>query len=320
MIDYISATKVQCKDNLFLGHCKLEKTFQDSGLSLYYLEGCERLQVWHNPATDKVKVEGSLAYFLKGNNFTFSTGELVQAVDVVDSLLGGVGLWGALLDSFENGVIVPVEAKPKEYICRHTANPSTHLHKVANEKYQGKFTMWQKPSLDLKLYDAGANILMKQGLARRDVIASEGWNPDANYLKCEVRYKKPHLLTNGLGVPLDKLQNESFLNMLKGDLMENYHTLSPARALMPATDKKDCSSLDLALRALADALINGQGLSLPEVKRQLYDAIRQADCLSKADKDARKAQMRKALAKLKESPASPWDLTDKIERALDAEI
>ena len=93
MIDYISATKYNCKDNLFLGHCKLEKIYPDSGLSLYSLEGCEKMKIWHKPEADLLKVEGSLPYFLNGNNFTFSTSELVQAIDVIDSLLGGVGLW-----------------------------------------------------------------------------------------------------------------------------------------------------------------------------------------------------------------------------------
>lgn len=316
MIDFVSATKYKCKDSLFLGHCKPVQTFVESGLALYYLEGCERLKIFHYAAEDKVKVEGSLPYFLKGNNFTFSTSELVQAVEVIDTLLGGVGLWGALLDSFENGVIVPVEAKPKEYIARHYASEGSHLRKATNEKYLGKFVMWQQQGLDLKMYDAGANILLKQGQARREVIEGAGWNPEGNYLKWEARYTKPALLTRGVGVPLEKLQNESFLDMLKGDLMDNYHKLSPARALLPATDKKDCSSLDLALRALADALINGQGLPLQEAKRQVYAAINSTDCLSKADKDARKAQMRKALAKLQEAPESPWDLTARLEDAL----
>ena len=101
--------------------------------------------------------------------------------------------------------------------------------------------------------------------------------------------------------------------------MENYHTLSPARALLPASSKKDLSSLDIVVRTLAEALMNGQGLPIQEVQRQIYSAINMADCLSKADKDARKAQVRKALAKLQEAEESPWDLTAKIEEALNAE-
>ena len=318
MIDYISATKYKCKDSLNLRHCKLEKTFNDSGASLYCLEGCKQMKIWLPSGADWLKVEGSLPYFLKGNNFAFSTSELVQAVNIIDALLGGVGLWGALLNCFEYGVIVPVEAKPKEYISRHTASAGSHLKKVENEKYLGKFLMWQKPGLDIKMYDAGANLTSK-GLARRDVIEGAGWNPEWDYLKCEMRYTKPDLLNGGKAVALEKLQNESFLKMLKGNLMDNYHTLSPARALLPAASKKDLSSLDIVVRALAETLMNGQGLPLQEVQKQVYSTINQAHCLSKSDKDARKAQVRKSLAKLQEAGESPWDLTAKIEEALNAE-
>lgn len=316
MIDYISATKYNCKDNLFLGHCKLEKIYPDSGLSLYSLEGCEKMKIWHKPETDLLKVEGSLPYFLNGNNFTFSTSELVQAIDVIDSLLGGAGLWGALLNTFEYGVILQVEGKPKDYIARHSAGAGSKLHKVINEKYGGKFAMWKGKGLDIKMYDAGANILMKQGLVRREVIEGAGWDPDGNYLKCEMRYHDPSRLLMGKGVPLEKLQNESFLNMLKGDLMGNYHTLTPARALLPATDKKECTSLDLVLRTLLDVVMNTQGLSLQDAKKRIYAEINRAQCLTKADKDARKAQVSKSLAKVQEAPESEWDLSARIEGAL----
>ena len=314
MIDFLSATKYRCKDTLFLGHCKLVGSY-DSGLVQYVLEGCEKLKIWHNPSADWVKVEGSLPYFLQGHNFTVSTSALIEAVDEIDALLGGVGLWGGIVNQFEFGAIVPVEDKPKEYITRHTARSGSHLKKVHNEKYAGKFSMWQKPGLDLKVYDAGANILMKQGLVRRGVIEGAGWNPDGEYLKCEVRYNKPAALNSGKVVAVEKLQNQIFLNMLKGELMEEYHLLAPARALLPASDKKDLSTLDIVVRTLAESC----GLSLEEAKRQIYRTINQADCLSKADKDSRKGQIRKALAKVEEAPGSPWDLTERLEAALDDE-
>lgn len=287
---------------------------------LYYLEGCDRMQVWHNPQTGSLKIEGSLPYFLNGHNFAFTRNELVQAVDIIDSMLGGVGLWGAILNKFENGIIVPVEAKPKDYIAKHYADSCTKLHKVLNEKYGGKFVMWQKEGEDIKLYDAGANILMKQGMARREIIESAGWNPEGYYLKCEVRYTKPDWLNRNKPVVLESLQNESFLTMLKGNLMDQYHLLSPSKTLVIPSDKKNFTSLDAVLFTLAEAVMNVQGLPLKEAKKLIYGTINQADCLSKADKDARKAQIRKAFSKLEECPESKWDLTSRLEDALQAEI
>lgn len=100
----------------------------------------------------------------------------MQAVEILDSMLGHVGLWGAIVDKFENRVIVPVDAKPKEYIAKHFACPGSHLQRILNERYSGKFVMWPKAGEDIKLYDAGANILLKQGMVRRDVIEGTGWN------------------------------------------------------------------------------------------------------------------------------------------------
>lgn len=101
--------------------------------------------------------------------------------------------------------------------------------------------------------------------------------------------------------------------------MEQYHLLSPARALVLPTDKKNFTSLDVVLFTLAETVMNGQGLSLAEAKKMIYGTINQADCLTKPDKDARKAQIRKAFQRLEEAPESQWDLTEKLQEALDAE-
>ena len=320
MIDFISITKHIDKDRLYLGNCKQICIYQDSGQVLYHLQGCERMKVFYNQHTGLLKVEGSLPYFLNGHNFSFSREELVQAVEFLDSMLGQVGLWGAIVEKFENGVIVPVDAKPKEYIARHYASASSHLKKVHNDKYGGKFEMWQAKGEDIKLYDAGANLLMKQGKARRGAIELAGWSPDLHYLKLEVRYTKPEALNGSAPVLLEKLQNLNFINMLKGNLMEQYHLLSPARALVLPSDKKNFTSLDAVLFTFADVLMNVQGLPLAEAKKQIYNTINQADCLSKSDKDARKAQIRKAFGRLEEAPESKWDLTARLEEALDKEI
>ena len=101
--------------------------------------------------------------------------------------------------------------------------------------------------------------------------------------------------------------------------MDQYHLLSPMKTLIIPSDKKNFKSLDAVIFTLAETMLNGLGLPLDMVKKQIYCTINQAQCLSKSDKDARKAQIRKAFDKLEESPSSKWDLTNKIASALDAE-
>lgn len=314
MIDYISATKYQCKDSVFLGHCKpYASVLNNAGWETYYLDGCEKMQVQYKPEVG-LRVQGSLPYFYKGHNFGFCTEELVQSIDFIDNLLGGVGLWGAIVSVYEYGAIMPVELKPKDYIANHYASTEARLKQVVNEKYGGNFTYWHNAEEDLKLYDAGANILMKQGMKRREIIEDAGWNPQEYYLKFEARNLKPSL-EGGRGLPLEALQNQSYINNLKQNLMEQYHLLCPSRSIIMPTDKKNLSSLDAVLITLAEQ----SGLPLDQVKKMVYHTINNADCLTKADRDSRKAQIRKAFDKLAESPESRYDLTKKLQEALDNE-
>lgn len=315
MVDYISATKYDCKSTPFLGHCKLVKCYYNTGWNVYTLQGCEKMEVWYNESTRQLIIKGSLAYFYNGHNFKFTSEELVKAVNLIDGMLGCVGLWGAEVTKFENGVIVPVSMKPKDIIGKHFARKESKLDYLSNEKYKGKFSLWKSPVEDIKLYDAGANIMMKQGMNRREIIEGAGWNPDGFFLKCEVRYKKPELLNMNRTVRLEKLQNQSFLNMLKGDLMEQYHLLTPAKSLVYPSDKKDFNSMDAVVLAMIEAL----GLPVDQVKRMVYDLIDHVDCVNKSDKDHRKKKVREAFGKVVECEESKWDLTNILEEALDAE-
>lgn len=299
--------------------CKPEKAYS-TGEYLYSLEGCEKLKVLHNPEAKILKVEGSLPYFFNGHNFTFPTKDFETAVDTIDWMLGRVGLWEAEINKFEYGAIMPVEVAPKEFIKRHSAANPSRLSRIWNEKYKGKFVQWQNTAENLKLYDAGANIKMKQGMNRRSIIQDAGWNPEDNYIKFEVRYLKPAaLLNSGRAVLMDALQNNLFLDKLKMNLIDQYHELIPERSLVMPADKKDFSSLDVLIYAYASQALNYHGISLKEVQKQLYSLINSADCFSKKDKDSRKAQVKKALNKLKEEPSSRWDLTERLAESLNNE-
>lgn len=313
MIDFVSATKYRCKGNIYLGNCKpFYCALNNSGWETYYLEGCEKMQVHYKPEIG-IRVQGSLPYFLQGHNFKFENEGLIQAVDFIDSLLGSVGLWGAIVNAYEFGAIMQVEQKPKDYIANHYADAGSHLKAVINGKYEGKFAQWQRPDIDLKMYDAGANILMKQDFTRRAVIESVGWNPASNYLKVEARHKKPFL--NGKPVYLETLQNKSFIESQKAELMEQYHLLKPKKSIVMPSDKKNLTSLD----AVLITLIENSNMPVDQVKKLVYKTINQADCLNKPDKDSRKAHICKAFGKIEEAPESKWDLSDKLEEALQSE-
>lgn len=322
MIDFVSATKCTGKDSINLSNCRpLPVCF--NGWQKYLLEGCERLAVLHNPTAGLLKIEGSLPYWLQGHNFAFSRAGYIEAVELLRQALG-LPLWDAEVDAFEFGAIVPVESEPKQYIQRHFAPAGSKLKLNEKGKDAGAFRWWEDPFVSLKMYDAGKNIKMKQGLQRREVIQQAGYCPTSHYLKFETHYKPKAMpvLNNGLAVLLEDLQKPGFLAHLKQRTIEQYHQLKPMRALESPTSKKDLSSTDIITQAFVETYMKAEGKPMQAAKKELFQRINAFPdtLLTKADKDARKRQINVVFGRLKESESSPWDLTEKIEAALDAEV
>ncbi len=319
MIDFIEAIKHQCKYSPFLGYCNpFPCKLNQYGWETYKLQGCKEMEIHWNPQRGDLRVKGSLPYFLQGHNFAFSNKDFVEGVGILQSLLG-VGLWDAGLEAFEYGVIFPVDGKPSDYIRNHNALPKAHLYLNEKGKDKGCFRWWEDSAKVLKIYDAGKNIRMKQGLRAREVIEGAGFNPGKNYLKVEAHHKKPYLLNKGRDVVLEDLQSPEFQKVLSDNLIEYYHQLEPMRTLIQPTNKKDLSALDIVLSVLVEGMMS-QGLPVEEVRKRLYSYINRQDALTRQDKDSRKATIRKAFGKLQESEESQWDLTHKIEEALAGEV
>lgn len=319
MIDYIQATKhLSDKDRLFLGHCRLEAEYS-SGWQKYWLQGCEKLEIWYNPSLNWMRLQGSIMYYWQGHNFTYDKKGFVAAIDHIIKIIH-ISIWDAMIEAFEYGVIMQVPKKPKEYIKRHSSIPSEKLILNEKPKDKGNFRWWEDRNVCNKMYDAAQNIKKKQGLQRKEILKESGWNPEGEFLKWEAHYLKPEILNHGKGLLLADLMKPYWENVFKEDLYVQYKRLIPMKSLITPTNKKDLSSADIVMLALAEAQINA-GENLQEVKKILYDKINAIPegVLSKADKDSRKRQIKSLFDKLQESPESEWDLSEKLEKALKAE-
>lgn len=319
MIDYIQATKhLSDKDRLFLGHCRLEAEYS-SGWQKYWLQGCEKLEIWYNPSLNWMRLQGSIMYYWQGHNFTYDKKGFVAAIDHIIKIIH-ISIWDAMIEAFEYGVIMQVPKKPKEYIKRHSSIPSEKLILNEKPKDKGNFRWWEDRNVCNKMYDAAQNIKKKQGLQRKEILKESGWNPEGEFLKWEAHYLKPEILNHGKGLLLADLMKPYWENVFKEDLYVQYKRLIPMKSLITPTNKKDLSSADIVMLALAKAQINA-GENLQEVKKMLYDKINAIPegVLSKADKDSRKRQIKSLFDKLQESPESEWDLSEKLEKALKAE-
>lgn len=319
MIDFIQATKhLSDKDRLFLGHCRQEAEYS-SGWKKYWLQGCERLEIWWNPALNWMRLQGSIMYYCQGHNFTFNKKDFVAAIDHIGRLLY-ISLWDAMVEAFEFGVIMEVQSRPKEYISRHSALPAEKLTLNEKPRDKGNFRWWNDGNVLLKMYDAARNLKMKQGLQRQAILKESGWNPEGEYLKWEAHYLKPEILNHGKELSLADLMNPNWEDVFKEDLYVQYKRIYPMKTLMIPSNKKDLSSADIVMLALAELQINA-GESLQEVKSMLYAKVNAIpeDVLSKSDKDSRKRQIKALLEKLQEEPESKWDLSVKLEEALRTE-
>lgn len=320
MIDFIKATtSFEGKDIKILTHLLEFVAQYSSGWQKYWLEGCNKLSVWIHPGLQLLRIEGSVAYYWQGHNFSFGKRDFVDAVQHIGNVLG-ISIWNAILDCFEYGVIIEVEEPPKQYIKYHSADPKSKL--LTNEKPEdkGKFKWFSDKLVKLKMYDAGFNILIKQGLNQRDAIRASGWDEDCYYLKWEAHYLKPECLNRGVGLRLANLANPDWQDIFKEDLYLQYKRLIPMKCIITPSTKKELSTADILVLAMVEESVN-RGGTIDELKKMLYSRINSIpeEVLTKSDKDLRKAQIRKLLGKIKESDESIYDLSDKIQKALNEE-
>ena len=258
-------------------------------------------------------------YYWQGHNFTYSPAAFIEAINHIGSLLH-VDLWDSIVKVFEYGVIIPVEYKPRDYIRNHKAKPTEKLDQYTNGKDKGNFSSWKDSNVLLKMYDAGRNIKMKQGMSRQEIIQEEGWEPQGYYLKWEAHYLKPSVLNHGDGVLLANLVNPDWQDIFKEDLYDQYQRLIPMANVIEPTNKADLSTPAIIALALVEDSLN-ESKTLGEVKKMLYQRINAFpdDVLSKSDKDSRKRQINAILGRMKEAGTSKWDLSQQLTAALDSE-
>ncbi|EFA97145.1 hypothetical protein [Hoylesella timonensis] len=319
MIDYISTTtSFSGKDNIFYTHLQLEAVY-NSGWRKYHLEGCEKLSVRINPSLRMMKLEGSIPYYWQGNNFSFNRRQFVDAINHIEGLLN-VDLWKSTINAFEFGVIMQVNMKPKEYIRHHYSSPKEKLELNEKPKDKGQFRWWSDKNVSLKMYDAGRNIQMKQGLERKKIITQSGWEEAGEYLKFEAHYLRPECLNRGRELYLYNLVNPDWHSIFKEDLYLHYKRLIPMKSIITPTNKKDLTTADILIITMAEEAVN-EGRTMEELKKLLYAKVNSIpdSVLTKSDKVFRKAQIKKLLNNIREADISIYDLSNELQKALEAD-
>lgn len=315
MIDYLETTAHFIgKDTINLGLCKHESSYS-SGWEKYSLQGCEKVEIWYHEQLRMMRMKGSIMYFMNGHNFMFDKVQFLKGINIVGRILN-VEMWESELDVLEYGTIITTQMQPREYITHHTAGDGLVMDERPKDKGHCRF--FNDSNLDLKMYDAGRNIMMKQDMNRREIIEGCGWDADGNYLKWEAHYRKPEKRFNkGQAITLSMMMNPAFEQVLKEDLFYQYTRLIPMKTLIEPTSKKDLSTSDIILQMLAEEKINN-GSTIEEVKKMLYSRINAIpdEILAKSDKDSRKRSIKALLDKIQTSEASKYDLSEALQKQL----
>lgn len=322
MYDYLAITKyLEGKDTPNLANGKWLAAY-NGGSERYAVEGCEQLEAIWNERARVLKIRGSVPYFIQGHNFSCDKETFVEAVDYLQARLQ-IGLWDAFVDAVEVGAICKVERRPREYIKNHHARKGAHLLENEKPKDKGNFKWWEEAGGgdSLKMYDAGRNILMKQGMKRREIIQEAGWDPFANYMKIEAHINRPARVNGGAALLLEDCVNGEKYALLRARLQELYNALEPMRTLETPTDKRNLRTQDLLAIMLAEEYMNNHNCSPDEARKALFERINamSEEILSKADKDARKRQLRTIFGKMQEAAQSEFDLNEELAESLASE-
>lgn len=313
MTDYISAEKhFKDKDTIFWGNCQIEAEYPSSGLERYSLKGCKDVDVWVNNNLGIMKFGCSVMYFVKGHNFIYSKEEFAEGINLIGNLLH-IDLWDAFLNELEFGTIISTPKAAKQYIKNHSPGKG-----LKDDKISPYFRQWKaKNNIRLKMYDAGKNIQHKQGKSMKAIIKEEGWNPENNYLKLEAHYFKPEKHFNkGNWITIADLMTPELTKSMQDDLFNLYKRLQPMKSLINPNNKKDLSSIDIALQTLIEKGIN-EGKSIQATKKEIYEKINSFpdEVLCQTDKNSRKATIKKSLDKLQESEVSEFDISELIKES-----
>jgi|LSQX01.2.fsa_nt_gb hypothetical protein len=314
MFDFLKIRKcLQDKDTPNFKNCTHIGTY-NNGLHIFHLKGYKPLAVQWYEDSRILRIKGSLPYYFKGHNFTYSQNELIETINNIEKLLC-IDLWDADVEAFEFGCVFPVERKPIDYIQNHSADPKAHLGTNVMGKYKGYSKEWENSIMKLKIYDVVRNYTYSKKINARDVIAKCGYNPKKNYMRFELHQKQPHLLNSGKYLLVRDLVSKPFQPFLSKYLLGLYqNSLIPTKTIIQPVNKKDFASPDIMVSVLI-----GEGLTVQGIEKKAKCIIRNTDCFTKGDRAARGKMVDNILARVQESEESQWDLTENIMAALEAE-
>jgi len=298
--DYLEASKSLGKDKLCLDYLDHEASYS-SGWEKFIYEGCKEVQVWLNNEAGKLKVKGSIPYFIAGQNFKTDPEDFSNGITHLSEILN-LDLMKAEVNVFEYGTILEIPFPVREVFNSHLKIQGMKTRSFDYGKY------FEDRVMTLKLYDANKNLKNKLTRYERERLSSLfGYKPSANYLKIEGHYKKPSVSFKNRFINIDELLKPEFQAICKEDLLSKYRSIMKANTI-ELKSKKQITSSTIPLMVLKEfeSLLPCKA---EELIKQKIKAL-PCDLMTKEDKKSRNRQIKANLKKIETVRACKYDLSE----------
>jgi len=226
----------------------------------------------------------------------------------------GVNLFIGIVEYFEFGAICLIPYGTKPFIAAHSSSKGLEKSEITKNGYLAYFK--SKP-IDIKLYDASRNIQNKQNRSMKSQIGKLGYDTNENYIKFEVVYKKPEILNNNIESTFEEIIQLDFIELLKQDILRQYKRLYISKNIEMTATKESISTPAILLHYIAQKSLNSNLKTDPI--DDIINSINNIpdDILSKANKSARRYQIRKIQKEMSNNKiVTNFDLTEIIKNRL----
>ncbi len=304
--DYISAEKDLGQDQICLDYLNHEASYS-SGWDKFIYEDCKAVQIWLNTDARKLKLMGSIPYFIAGQNFKTSLKDFISGIDHLSEVLT-TDLMKAEVKVFEFGTTLEIPFSAKEVFNSHLKIQGMRTRSFDYGKY------FDDRIMTFKLYDANKNLKNKLTKGEREKLTSlYNYNPSSNYLKIESHYKKPSISFKSRHLDIAYLTSDSFQAACKDELINKYGSIMKANSIN-VNSKKQLTTSTIPLLILKE-YENLLPCNLDELIKQKIKSIPD-NILTKDDKKSRRRQIKANMRRLESVGTCKYDLSKYLNNQL----
>jgi len=313
-LDYIDITKFLHKDTLCTEYLQKNAVYKEA--VQYHLQGCKNIEVWEYPATNQIRIKGSIPYFVNGHNYFSTMNDWKEGLDYIAGCLNQ-NIYTCNVNKFEFGTIQEIPFIEADFLHNHIKLQGM----TVKPYYQGNVLtgkVFENSNLITKLYDVSRNIKNKLDYSiRNELSRAYGWDKEKHYIKVENHYKKPETLFKQQNLILSELLSDEHLKKLQIDLINTYKSIMKTGCIhIPAT-KSDINSGTIPLMVLKE-LENIFDINTEELIKQKIKSIPD-EIFNKNDRKARVKQIKDNLKKIISTEKSSYDITELLNIKLNAE-